>query len=80
MLVLEPEKLQRLNELAKKKKTEGLTAEELKEQQVLREAYLNAFRSGMKQTIEGLTIIDPNGTDVTPEKVKEIQRQNKLIQ
>ena len=78
--MLTPEQLKRLNDLAKKKKAEGLTSEETKEQQQLREAYLEAFRSGMKQTIENLTVIDPNGTDVTPEKIKEIQKQNKIIQ
>ncbi len=78
--MLTQDQLQRLNELAKKKKTDGLTPDETKEQQNLREAYLEAFRSGMKQTIENLTVVDPNGNDVTPEKVKEIQRQKKLIQ
>ncbi|HAX73425.1 MAG TPA: hypothetical protein DCY20_07870 [Firmicutes bacterium] len=69
------EKLDRLNELAKKKKAGTLSQEELKEQQALREEYLLAFRSSMKQTIENVTIIDPNGEDVTPEKVKQIKAE-----
>lgn len=38
--MLTPEKLSRLNELAKKKKEGTLTEEEMKEQQALREEYL----------------------------------------
>ena len=41
--------LDRINELAKKKKTVGLTEEELNEQAVLREEYLKDFRSRLKQ-------------------------------
>ena len=65
--MLTAEKLNRLNELAKKKKLGTITDEELKEQQALREEYLVTFRESMKNTI------DPNGEDVTPEKLKQIQ-------
>ena len=37
---MKPEKIARINELAKKKKTEGLTAEEKVEQAKLREEYI----------------------------------------
>ena len=67
------EKLNRLNELAKKKKLGTITDEELKEQQALREEYLVTFRESMKNTIENVRVIDPNGEDVTPEKLKQIQ-------
>lgn len=76
--MLSPEKITRINELAKKKKTEGLTADEEKEQLALREEYLSAFRSGMRHHIEGMKIVDPEGNDVTPEKLKEIQREKGL--
>lgn len=69
------EKLERLNELAKKKKAGTLSDDELKEQQALREEYLLAFRASMKQTIENVTVIDPNGEDVTPEKLKQIKAE-----
>ena len=42
--MLTAEKLNRLNELAKKKKLGTITDEELKEQQALREEYLVTFR------------------------------------
>lgn len=71
--MLTAEKLNRLNELAKKKKLGTLTDEELKEQQALREEYLVTFRESMKNTIENVRVIDPNGEDVTPEKLKQIQ-------
>ena len=70
--MLTAEKLNRLNELAKKKKLGTITDEELKEQQALREEYLVTFRESMKNTIENVRVIDPNGEDVTPEKLKQI--------
>ena len=75
--MLTADKLNRLNELAKKKKLGTITAEELKEQQVLREEYLMTFRESMKNTIENVKVIDPNGEDVTPEKLKQIQAKRK---
>ena len=69
--MLTAEKLNRLNELAKKKKLGTITDEELKEQQALREEYLVTFRESMKNTIENVRVIDPNGEDVTPEKLKQ---------
>ncbi|SIT66902.1 DUF896 domain-containing protein [Edaphobacillus lindanitolerans] len=72
--MLSPEKLARINELASKKKTIGLSMEEAKEQSALRKEYLDAFRSTMKDTIENVTVIDPEGNDVTPEKVKEAKK------
>ncbi|BEH90515.1 MAG: DUF896 domain-containing protein [Turicibacter sp.] len=79
--MLTTEKMNRLNELAKKKKAGALTEEEVKEQQALREEYLTTFRESMKNTIENVRVIDPNGEDVTPEKLKQIQakRQNEEI-
>lgn len=75
--MLTPEKLERLNVLAAKKKQGSLSAEEAKEQQQLREEYLANFRAGMKDTIEHVTVIDPKGNDVTPEKLKRIQAEKK---
>lgn len=78
--MLEKEKLDRLNTLAKRKKANVITDEELSELESLREQYLKNFRKSMENTIENSKIIDPEGNDVTPEKVKQIKRdkQNKL--
>ena len=40
--------IDRINELAKKKKEQGLTNEEAKEQSKLRKQYLDSFREGFK--------------------------------
>lgn len=72
------ELIDRINELAKKKKTEGLTAEETVEQKKLRETYLAMFRENFRSHVEMLQVYDKNGKEVTPEKVKEIQRKRGL--
>lgn len=76
--MLSKEKLARINELAAKKKSKGLSVEEAKEQTKLRSEYLQNFRSSMKDTIENVTIIDPNGNDVTPDKIKWIKAKKRL--
>lgn len=73
--MLSKDKLARINELAKKAKEGSLTIEEAKEQTMLRKEYLQTFRSSMLKTLENVTVIDPEGNDVTPEKLK--QRRNK---
>lgn len=75
--MLPKEKIQRINELSKKKKAGKLTEAEAKEQTMLRKEYLEAFRSSFRKTIENVQIFDTEGNDVTPEKIKQIQR-NKL--
>ncbi|WP_394231857.1 DUF896 domain-containing protein [Niallia oryzisoli] len=74
--MLSKEKLARINELAKKAKETGLTELEAKEQSKLRGEYLQTFRSSMLNTLKSVTIVDPNGDDVTPEKLKKLQRKN----
>lgn len=72
------EKIDRINELAKKKKMKGLTEEEKLEQAALRKEYIEGYRRSIKHHIEGLKLVDEKGNDVTPEKLKEIQRQKGL--
>jgi uncharacterized protein YnzC (UPF0291/DUF896 family) len=55
--VLGKEKLGRLNELAKKAKNEGLTPEETKERDALRQEYLENFRSNFRQRLENIEIV-----------------------
>lgn len=56
-IVLEQAKMDRINELAKKKKEIGLTEAEAAEQKVLREEYLVAFRKSFKQQLDGIKIV-----------------------
>lgn len=76
--MLEKAKLDRINELVRKERNEGLTDQEKEEQKSLREEYIQAFRSGMKNQIEGMKVVDPDGQDVTPQKVKDIQKKKGL--
>lgn len=69
------EKLARINELANKAKNEGLTAAEKQEQQKLREEYLASFRQSFTNQITSMKVIDPEGNDVTPEKVKKLKNK-----
>ena len=46
--------IDRINFLANKKKTVGLTAEEQKEQDELRKEYLKLFREGFRQRLESI--------------------------
>ncbi|MGY3716612.1 DUF896 domain-containing protein [Sutcliffiella cohnii] len=73
--MLSQNKMKRINLLAKKAKSEGLTEEEAKEQKELREEYVKTFRSSMVDTLKSVTIVDPNGNDVTPQKLKEEQNK-----
>lgn len=70
--------LKRINELAHKNKEEGLTEAETKERAKLRKEYLKNFREAMRSNIEMMRIFDDNGKEVTPEKVREIQRKKGL--
>lgn len=75
--MLSTQKIARINELAKKAKTTGLTEKERVEQAELRAEYLRAFRQAMTDTLHSVTVIDPNGNDVTPTKLKE-SKKNRL--
>ena len=51
----------RINELANKKKAEGLTPTELEEQNELRQRYLTIFRSNFKNQLSNTKIKTPDG-------------------
>ena len=55
------EKIDRINFLAKKSKTEGLTEEEKAEQATLRGEYIAEWREGVIQTLENTYVVDENG-------------------
>ncbi|GEL76302.1 DUF896 domain-containing protein [Tenuibacillus multivorans] len=72
--MISEDRLKRINELAKKSKNEGLTDKEKKEQKKLREEYLKAFRQSFKNQLHSLKVVDPEGTDVTPDTLKKEQK------
>ena len=57
--MFDQKKLDRIHELAKKNKAEGLSAEELAEREVLRKEYLAHFRSHFKSRLENIKVVSP---------------------
>lgn len=67
--------LKQINKLARKARNEGLTDREKEEQQELRQKYLENFRQNFKEQLTSMTVIDPEGNDVTPEKIKDLKNK-----
>ncbi len=57
-----PEKIQRINELARRKKETGLSEEEAREQEALRREYLKEYRENLRATLDNVIIREPDGT------------------
>ena len=72
--------LDRINELANKQKVTGLTNEERAEQKQLREDYLKQIRGQVLDSFSGLTVVDPLGNDVTPEKLRREQQLSRSLE
>lgn len=67
---MEHEKIERINELARKKKTIGLTEAELAEQAELRAQYLREFRENMEAMLKAVRVEQADGTYKPLEKKK----------
>ncbi|WP_147802276.1 DUF896 domain-containing protein [Alkalicoccus halolimnae] len=74
--MISKDKLNRINALAKKSKAEGLTIKEQQEQKELRAEYLKNVRRSFKNQLNSVKVVDKEGEDVTPEKLKREQRKN----
>ena len=59
--------IERINELYKKSKEQGLTDAEKKEQQELRQKYVQSFRQSLMGTLDNVYIVDDKGNQ---EKLK----------
>ena len=59
---MEKKKIDRINELARKQKTEGLTEEESKEQFALRREYIEAYKQSLVSQLENIRIVEPDGS------------------
>lgn len=58
---MEQSKIDRINELARKSKSVGLTEEEKKEQFELRREYIREFRKDMEMTLDSVEVVDKQG-------------------
>jgi uncharacterized protein YnzC (UPF0291/DUF896 family) len=67
--------IKRINELTALAKERELSQSETIERQKLREEYLEIFRSNFKEQLKAVKIVDENGNDVTPDKLKKIKDQ-----
>lgn len=65
-----PEAIQRINDLARKAKAQGLTPEEAQEQKRLRQEYLDSVRKNLVSQLENMSILEPDGTKKKVKKKK----------
>jgi len=56
--MLTPDKIERINVLARKKKDGTLTPEEAAEQTALREEYMQVFRKSFREQLDGIKFVD----------------------
>lgn len=56
------EKIDRINELYRKSKAEGLTEEEKKEQDLLRKEYIANVRKNLRAQLDNIDMINEDGT------------------
>ncbi len=54
-------KIDRINELARKAKAEGLTDEEKRERDILRREYIDSVVGNLRQELEHTYVVDQNG-------------------
>ena len=62
------EKIDRINALARKQKSEGLTEEEKAEQAALRREYIDSFKRSLEDQLNNMSIVEPDGTVKKVEK------------
>ena len=76
---MKQERIDRINELARKAKTEGLTEEELAERDVLRREYIDAIKSTLCDHLDNTYIVDKAGHK-HPLRKKTEEKQGTIIQ
>ena len=70
--------LEGINYLASIAKTRDLTEAEEILREELRGAYFALIRQSFRKQIEGVKLVDETGADVTPEKLKAVQKEKGL--
>ncbi|MBQ8784205.1 MAG: DUF896 domain-containing protein [Clostridia bacterium] len=58
---MEQKKIDRINELARKAKAEGLTEEEIRERDILRREYIDSYKASLVSHLENTYIVDEKG-------------------
>ena len=71
---MEQSKIERINFLARKSKTEALTETEKAEQQVLRKEYIQSWKNGVRQTMSNVSFVEADGS-ITPVKRKTNEKK-----
>lgn len=56
------ERIERINELYRKSKTEGLTDAEKQEQQILRREFIDSFRRNLRGQLDNISIKEADGS------------------
>ena len=59
---MEQKKIDRINELARKQKSEGLSEEEKKEQFELRREYIEAYKRSLIEQLDNIRFVEPDGS------------------
>ena len=65
---MEQNKIDRINFLARKAKSEGLTDAEKAEQQTLRTEYIAAYRRSLRAQLDNMVLVDEAGNERTLKK------------
>lgn len=68
---MDQKKIDRINELARKSKTVGLTESELVEQQQLRLEYRKAFLGSLSSQLDMIQIVEEDGSKTDLKKRKD---------
>ena len=71
VFVVKQEKIERINELARKKKAIGLTDDELSEQKELYREYIGEFRTGLRGQLDNMIIERPDGTTIAVKNLRK---------
>lgn len=61
---MEQQKINRINELYRKSKAEGLTEAEKKEQKILRQEYLELVKRNLRNQLNNIDVEEKDGTVV----------------
>ncbi|MBE5783700.1 MAG: DUF896 domain-containing protein [Clostridiales bacterium] len=59
---MEKHQIDRINELARKRKTVGLTPEELAEHEALRRQYIDEFKENLRSTLDQVYLQQEDGS------------------